>query len=386
MRITARMPTRLPRLLLLLCLLLAPTARASDSDEADRKLKQVRKDIAALQQRINRQQAEKGTLRGELREVELAIAGIVRKLQTLSGELVQRQEELSRLKLRSVEASKQLDRHRDSLQAQIRAAYRIGQTPVLQLLLNQEDPARVSRALRYYDYYNRARLDAIDEAESLLRELDELSRREREASGRLEAARQATEAQRVALQGRQQQRAQVLARLETELKASGGKLQSLRGDETRLQNLLDQLSQLLADIPPPPREQEPFRKRRGKLPWPVEGRILSGFNAQRGDSPVRWQGLVINAGAGTEVRAVHHGHVVFADWLQGFGLITIVDHGGGYMTLYGNNEALHKDTGDWIASGETIATAGDGGGQLSTGVYFEIRRNGRPLNPKPWLR
>lgn len=380
------MPARLLSLLLLLTLFTTPLVWASDSDDADRKLKRVRKDITALQQRISRQQAEKGTVRGELREVELAIAGIAQKLNKLSGELGQRQDELARLKQRSVAVSKQLDGHRESLEAQIRAAYRIGQTPVLQLLLNQEDPARVSRALRYYDYYNRARLDAIGEAESLLTELDELTRQEREASEKLESARLATEQQRKALQGKQKQRSQVLAKLEKQLKASGGKLKALRGDEKRLQNLLDELSQLLADIPPPPREKEPFRKRRGKLPWPVEGKVLSGFNAKRGDSPVRWQGMVINAGPGTEVRAVHHGHVVFADWLQGFGLITIVDHGGGYMTLYGNNEVLHKDTGDWISSGETIATAGDDRGQLSTGVYFEIRRNGRPLNPKPWLR
>jgi septal ring factor EnvC (AmiA/AmiB activator) len=377
--------TRLTVLLLALSLSSAGVC-ADDTTQASRELGAVRGSIKQLQSRIAEQQKEKGSVADELREVELAISATTRELRELGEAIEVRRAEIDALRARSVAVSRQLEQHRDSLRKQIRAAYRLGQTPMLQLLLNQEDLASVSRALRYYDYYNHARLDAIDQTQALLGELDELAAREQAATAELAKSREQAAARYDALSVRQRERQTLLAKLEQQINSGDNRLESLREDERRLERLLDELSELLADIPPPPREAQPFRKLRGKLPWPSSGRIVSGFNSQRGDSSLRLHGVLIGAKEGSDVRAVHHGHVVFADWLQGFGLITIVDHGAGYMSLYGNNAALHKDVGDWVTAGESLATAGAGGGQLDTGVYFEIRRNGRALDPRGWLR
>jgi len=386
------MPPRLPALLILCLLALAPPAPADDEQPAEKRaaaaerLDRVRAEITALQQRVATQQAARGSVSSELREVDLAVAAILAELDRLGARLAAQQREMAQIEARRDALQAELATHRASLREQLRAAFRTGQTPMLQLLLKQQDPARLSRALRYYDYFNRARLAAIERAETLLAELAALAEREANAAEQLRATRQQTSSRHAALQERQTERRGVLARLGREISATGGEIRRLEGDAQRLQALLDELGQILADIPPPPREREPFDKRRGKLPWPVQGRVLSAFGSRSGNSPLSSQGLVIAASTGDPVQAVHHGHVVYADWLQGFGMIAIVDHGDGYMSLYGNNRALFKETGDWVASGERLATVGDDGGPLSGGMYFEIRRKGRPIDPVRWLR
>ncbi len=378
---------------MLFLLALAPPLAADEAEPTEQqrsaaaeRLERVRAQISSLQQRVATQQAERGNVSSELREVDLAVAAILTELDQLGAQLADQQRELAQIETRRTALHGELAAHQTSLREQLRAAYRIGQTPVLQLLLKQQDPARLSRALRYYDYFNRARLAAIERAEALLVELAELAERERRAAEQLRATRREASRRHAALEERQLARREVLARLEREIATTGGEIRHLQGDAKRLQALLDELSQILADIPAPPREREPFAQRRGKLPWPVRGRVLNAFGSRHGDGPLSSQGLVIAAGDGDSVQAVHHGHVVYADWLQGFGMIAIVDHGDGYMSLYGNNSALFKETGDWVSSGERLATAGDGGGQLGSGVYFEIRRKGRPIDPARWLR
>jgi septal ring factor EnvC (AmiA/AmiB activator) len=143
------------------------------------------------------------------------------------------------------------------------------------------------------------------------------------------------------------------------------------------------LSEVMAGFPVD--TDEPFASVKGKLAWPVQGRIAGAYGQPRGAGPVKWSGVLLEAAAGTQVRAVYHGRVAFADWLSGLGLLVIVDHGSGYMSLYGHNEALLKEAGDWVDPGEPIAQVGDTGGQARAGLYFEIRLNGEPIDPNPWI-
>ena len=161
-------------------------------------------------------------------------------------------------------------------------------------------------------------------------------------------------------------------------------MSNLETSRGRIENLLKSLGELLADIPTSPSENQPFVSQKGKLPWPVNGRFLNNFGQPKNYGDLKWNGVLIKAELGTPVRVVSHGRVAFSDWLQGFGFITIVDHGDGYMSLYGHNESLFKQTGDWVQAGEVIATAGDSGGQPTSGVYFEIRSRGKPINPSKW--
>ena len=185
-------------------------------------------------------------------------------------------------------------------------------------------------------------------------------------------------------QKQRQQRKKLLAELSDKIKNQENTLSSLENSRSRIENLLKSLGELLADIPTSPSEKEPFVSRKGKLPWPVKGPFIGKFGQPKNYGDLKWNGVLIKAELGTPVRVVSHGRVAFSDWLQGFGFITIIDHGDGYMSLYGHNESLFKQTGDWVKAGEVIATAGDSGGQPRSGVYFEIRSRGKPVNPSRW--
>ena len=175
-----------------------------------------------------------------------------------------------------------------------------------------------------------------------------------------------------------------MTELGNKIKNQENTLSSLEGSRARIENLLKSLGELLADIPGNPSENQPFAAQKGKLPWPAKGSFLSKFGQSKNQGDLKWNGVLIKANFGTPVQVISHGRVAFSDWLQGFGFITIIDHSDGYMSLYGNSESLFKQTGDWVSAGDVIATAGDSGGQPQSGVYFEIRSRGKPVNPAKW--
>ncbi|MGB5519316.1 MAG: peptidoglycan DD-metalloendopeptidase family protein, partial [Gammaproteobacteria bacterium] len=177
---------------------------------------------------------------------------------------------------------------------------------------------------------------------------------------------------------------QLLSRLEQKISNQEKNLTELEGSRSRIETLLKSLGELLADIPQSPSDLRPFRQQKGKMPWPASGPFLATYGEPRNKGGLKWNGVLISTKHGTPVRAVSHGRVAFADWLQGFGFIIIIDHGEGYMSLYGHNETLVKQAGDWVEAGEVIAASGDSGGQPFPGVYFEIRLRGKPINPRRW--
>jgi septal ring factor EnvC (AmiA/AmiB activator) len=266
----------------------------------------------------------------------------------------------------------------------------LGKNDYMKLLLNQEDPARVGRALAYYDYHNQSRARQINtvntEIEAII-QLENNIKRENDALLKLKENQLAKN--REIAQSRSE-RENILAKLLNELEKQGLELEALQQQELETKNLLEKLTEeqaredhgrvaFFADIPP-------FNSLKGKLDWPIKGKLLTRFGSRKQGGKLKWQGVIINAETGVDVKAVSGGQVVFADWFRNLGLLIIIDHGDGYMSLYGYNQSLLKKIGDWVLPGEIIALAGDSGGQLRSGVYFEIRNNGSPVNPAKWCR
>jgi len=237
----------------------------------------------------------------------------------------------------------------------------------------------------YYDYLSRARAQKIESLREQLQRLMAIEQEIRAEEQELVRLRDEQASQLLAMQTSQDQRREVMAKLTAELQDQGRQLASLQSDERELNALIKGLGQALADIPVEHPQQIQFAGLRGRLPWPASGRIVSRFGTPRLGG-LLWDGVMISAPEGREVRAVHHGRVAFADWLRGFGLLMIVDHGDGYMTLYGHNQSLFKEVGDWVEADEAIALVGSSGGRERAGVYFGIRLKGRPVNPTKWCR
>ena len=269
------------------------------------------------------------------------------------------------------------------IEQQIRAAFEIGNQEYLKVLLNQEDPNEIARMLTYYDYFNQARSRQIESYNLTLLDLDLVKQELAEETIVLESQRRALGTQQLSLANIQKEKRKTLKALINQISTAGSELTSLEQDRGRLEELLGKLQESLANLKAPGSSQ-PFAGMRGKLLLPVEGRISHRFGNQRNQGKLKWHGIFIDAAEGESVYAVHYGRVVFSDWLRGFGLLMIISHGEGYMSLYGHNQALFRETGDWVSAGEKIAAVGDSGGQDKTGLYFEIRIDGKPNNPQNW--
>lgn len=357
---------------------------AQDRRESETALSAVRKEIKELQARIARETTRRDEGTRALRAAEVEIADATRKLAEVRADLKTQENARRDLTQETQRANRRLAAEKEALARQVRSSYMTGREELFQLLLSQESPAALGRMLVYFDYYNRARSARIDVVAGELTKLAELDRARARVEADLAAleAAQATEV--AALEKSRNDRRVAVAKLDEDIRDGSAAVSKLRAEEERLADLVLRLSEVMVAFPV--ETDEPFAQSKGKLAWPVQGRISGDYGQSRGGAgPVKWNGVLLEAPAGTPVRAVYHGRVAFADWLQGLGLLVIVDHGGGYMSLYGHNEALLKESGDWVNPGEPIAQVGDTGGQARPGLYFEIRLNGEPVNPNPWI-
>jgi septal ring factor EnvC (AmiA/AmiB activator) len=371
-------------LLLLLAGSFAVLAREDAAGENDR-LEDVRAQIRSVETGIRAARDEAEALERELEEAEKSALALRTQLEGIEQETRAADARLAELRAGAAERQDALRRESRQLERQIRVAYMTGRDDFLKLLLNQEDPALIGRMLAYHDYFNRARLRRMDE---LGRALDELARVQvaiQDESARLEGLRTRQLAKLGELDRYRASRRDIIARIEAQISDQDRDLQRLRRNEQELAGLLRRIH---GARPATAEFQDftPFGTLKGRLAWPVAGTIVTPFGAARKGGRLRAQGVTLAADAGAEVRAVSDGRVVFADWFRNLGLLLIVDHGGGYMSLYGHNEALLKQAGDLVASGEVIARAGDTGGAGETGLYFEIRHDGAPQDPVLWCR
>lgn len=369
-------------------LLAAPVGQAQDAEGEltkvkERELESVRERISALKKSMDAGAAERDRLTGELQEAEIAISEQrmrLKEIERQQGQAAGRKQELD---AELAEREARLDKESRALAAQLRAAYMSGSQEKIRLLLNQRDPAMLGRLMAYYRYLNDYRADNIEAVVAEIRKLDALRSQIAAEEARLGELARTRYAELTKLNGSQEERAALLAALRQKIRSEGEEVERLAAQEKDLTRLIAELTSILSDYPIS--SEEPFSAHKGKLTWPVAGTLLHDFGQPRVGGSIKWNGVVLAAPRGREVRAVYHGRVAFADWLAGMGLLVIVDHGDGYMTLYGYNETILKNTGDWVAPGDVIATVGDSGGQPQAGLYFELRRGKQPVNPRQWV-
>jgi septal ring factor EnvC (AmiA/AmiB activator) len=359
--------------------------RTAQEAQAKQKLEQVRADIHKLAEEQKQTTAQHNEAAAALRDQELKIAAAAKVLRELDQQLTAQQSKLNESLARREALDLKLKDQREALAALLRSAYAMGRDEELKLLLAQDNIDEISRMLAYYRYFERARVHEID---GLLKDLAALAQVqadiERETAA-LKAARDERAAQAQQLDAERDQRRRLLGELESTLKDQNARLAALGKDEKALVDLLAKLRDIFADIPKHLVGAEPFAELHGRLGWPLHGKIVVHFGATA-DGERSSQGILIEAKDGSEVHAVSHGRVVYADWLRGYGLLLIIDHGEGYLSLYGYNETLLKDVGDWVDAGEVIATSGDSGGRKTAGLYFELRHDGKAVDPATWMR
>jgi septal ring factor EnvC (AmiA/AmiB activator) len=368
---------------------LAPTgtAQAAVADarqqEKEAELSRVRARIQELRANLDQARGQRQSLGEALREAEEGIGQVSRRVRGLESELGAQQKTLAELLAVRQLREQELTAERQRLAQQVRAAHALGRHDKLRLILNQEDPARMERMLAYYEYLSRERARRVVAVEDKVQALEAARRALSLHTRALERLKEKRLAEHQSLLAARAQREEALAALNRDMELRGAHLESLLRDEKELQSLITALGRILEGLPPPGAEK-PLAIAKGKLAWPAQGRISLRFGERRMHASQAANGVVIAAPAGGEVRAVAGGRVAFSDWLRGYGLLVIVDHGHEFMTLYGHNESVFKEAGEWVEAGEVIASVGSSGGLARAGLYFELRHQGKPQNPVQW--
>jgi len=351
---------------------------------AKAKLAAVRARIADLTNRLGDELKQRDVLSARLRDAELAITAKRQRLETLRA--AEAAVERHRTELRALQGRAQnaLQAERAVLGQQVRAAYMIGRQEQLRLLLNQSNPARLGGTLAYYGYFARERSGKVDAIQSQVLRLQQLAAEIEQRSAQLKTLEIEGNHEVAALERALADRADALAALTKQVASGNQELANLKREEQAVESLVADLARVMQDFPVDATQS--FDRMRGKLPWPVQGRVTAHYQQQHANSApgMRWNGEMIEAARGAKVRAPYFGRVVYADWLQGLGLLLIIGHSGGYMTLYGHAEVLYKSVGDRVAPGDVIAALSDAGGPPQ--LYFEIREGRKPQDPKVWLK
>lgn len=353
----------------------------SSTTATERQLQDLQSQINVRQGRLQKHLRQAQDMQDRLREAELGIAELAQKIAVSERRIKDNQLQQDRLIKRQNTLQKSKVLQQQALAKQIRSAYLRGDNDYTKMLLNQDDPGKFERMLVYYRYLNQARLTAIADFQSLVVELSTVATKLKTSIEQMQQKSTQLQSQQAQMQQRQQQRQATLIELQSTINSEAANIEQLQINE---QNLVQTMETARAELARVDRELLGLKPYRGQLQPPAEGRKLAKFG-QRRQGQVRWKGILFYGNAGDPVSAVHHGKVLFADWLRGFGLMLIVDHGAGYMSLYGHNQALLKQAGDTVSEGESIALLGQSGGQARPSLYFEIRHKGRPVDPAKWL-
>ena len=384
---------------------LAYAQKASAEIEKQR-LTELRARIDKLQRDLSKSEESRSEAADALKVSEKAISEVNRNLVVLAREEGKIAQSLNEVQKRIQSVREGVNKQQDMLDRMLRHQYMHGNTDALRLVLDGQDVAAVQRQLQYFAYISRMRAGVIAQMKQSLANLTELESSARLKKAALSANAGEQKKARTALQNERGARQKVVVRIAADISKNRREIGRLKRDEDRLAKLVDQLAKALvqqqrSEGKTPGRKRKPgeaieevadasfvgraFQTLRGKLKLPARGELGGRFGAPREEGGVTWKGLFIKASAGQPVRAVADGRVIFADWLRGFGNLLILDHGNGYMSLYGNNESLLKHVGDLTQSGETVASVGSSGGALESGVYFELRHEGKPFDPMKWV-
>jgi septal ring factor EnvC (AmiA/AmiB activator) len=385
------------RVLLAAALWMALTPWAHSQSAQKKDLEELRGRIEALQKELEKAEESKAEAVDALRESERAISQTNRRLFKLSAQRRELTEEMRKLGGEAQILQAEIQAEQEALGAMLRRQYVSGQPEVVRLILGRQDPNETARQLQYLSYIWRARGELIAELRQDLASLQQLSDRTERRSTELRLLEVEESAEKKRLEREKNARQQLLSRVPTEISQQRRQISTLKRDEQRLTHLIERLAKESARrkqrtgltnraVPHAGITAGEFGKLKGRLRLPVTGNLANRFGGPRQDGGLSWKGLFIKAPAGREIKAIAAGRVVYADWLRGFGNLLIIDHGEGYMSLYGNNEALLKQVGEETSPGEPVASVGNTGGSPESGLYFEMRYQGRPFDPLPWVR
>ena len=404
---------------------------ADQRAQTKQEIAQAAKDIAELKKQLSKIQQEKSSAEQALKKTETEIGELEKQVDDLQQQEKKTEQELDLLDKQKKKLHSSRLEQQKLIAIQARAAYQAGQQEPLRLLLNQQQPEKFSRNLTYYQYIGKARQQQINEFNETIRQITNISTQITEQQNNLAEQRASLLSKQESLKTLRQQRQQKVASLSQQQRKDTQSLNTRQADQAALNKVLQtieatlarqaqeareaerkrqrliaeqqrqQAEQLLDKQPQPATGKQPqspmvstaithnggnFATVRGKLPWPVNGRLIARFGSARGDTRSKWDGVLISSQAGTQVRAIHPGRVVFADWLRGAGLLVIVDHGDGYLSLYGHNQSILSRPGDMVQTGQAISTVGNTGGQDQAALYFAIRQKGKPADPTQWCR
>lgn len=404
---------------------------ADQRAQTKQEIAQAAKDIAELKKQLSKIKQEKSSAEQALKKTETEIGELEKQVDDLQQQEKKTEQELDLLDKQKKKLHSSRLEQQKLIAIQARAAYQAGQQEPLRLLLNQQQPEKFSRNLIYYQYIGKARQQQINEFNETIRQITNISAQITEQKNNLAEQRASLLSKQESLKTLRQQRQQKVASLSQKQRKETQSLNTRQADQTALNKVLQtiettlarqaqeareaerkrqrliaeqqrqQAEQLLDKQPQPVAGKQPqspmvstaithnggkFSTVRGKLPWPVNGRLIARFGSPRGDTRSKWDGVLISSQAGTQVRAIHPGRVVFADWLRGAGLLVIVDHGDGYLSLYGHNQSILSRPGDMVQTGQAISTVGNTGGQDQAALYFAIRQKGKPADPTQWCR
>lgn len=372
-------------------LLLAPVLALAQGETE--KLEALRSRIEGLRARIAEAEENRTEVRDQLRDSERAISETNRALRALTGRRTAAQNELKTLARRDRELETEIASRQESLGKLLGLRHLEGESAHVKLLLSGEDPGRIARELHYYAYISRAQAELIGELRASLERLRQLQALAREKNADLAAVESAQRRERGTLVVRQTERRRVLERVSNELRAQRRQVAHLVRDESRMARLVEGIGRVIASTPPVRNDRVPesgaaedlFAGLKRGLRLPIKGELADRFGAKRSGGGPPSKGLFIRSPSGQEVRAVASGRIVFADWLRGFGNLLIIDHGRSYLTIYGNNESVLKQVGEVVRTGDAVATVGASGGNRESGLYFEIRHEGKAFDPMGWV-
>ncbi len=349
--------------------------------EQRQELESVQQKIKDSEKSIESQHSKRKALTKQLKKAEKEIADVARQLNKIGKDKKANQQKTTELKAEKKALNQQQKQHQKLLASQLSSMYVTGSHDYSKLLLNQQEPGKIERVLGYYQYLNKARTENLDRIETILARLAQIDRQLAETLLTLTGLEQNQLTKQVQLNQYQRDRKQTLSQIRRRLKTESQQLEQLKVNEQALTAALNRIRSLTTQAI----ELLGLSRFKGQLGWPVNGKLNNKFGRKRRGS-LRWKGVVIDSVTGTAVKTVHQGQVLFADWLKGFGWVIVVDHGDGYMSLYGHNQTLLKTVGEKVEAGEPIALVGKSGGQSRAGLYFEIRHQGVAINPSLWCK
>jgi septal ring factor EnvC (AmiA/AmiB activator) len=365
-----------------LCILLICAQSSLAREQRQSELKDIQQQIQQRQEKIEQQLERAKQLQLQLKKAEVKIANSAKALNHTQIGLENTRAEQIQLSKQQTKLQQQRKQQQSLLAKQINSAFMAGQHDYAKMLLNQQDAGKFERTITYYQYLNKARLQQIEKVQLLVKQLQQVNEQLLNKQQQLQKLEQQQLQQKSELAAQQKERQGTLQLIEKNIDTEAARIEQLQINEQSLLKALElaqkQVSQQSVTL-------LGLAGYKGKLIKPTQGKVRNLFGTKR-QGQVHWKGILISGNEGSSVRAIHNGKVLYSDWLRGFGLVAVVDHGEGYMSLYGHNQALVKQAGDSVDAGETIALVGQSGGQSSPNLYFEIRHKGVPIDPRDWLQ